>query len=55
MHTLFVYMFSLNQSFAFNMEVLNYEILLFLIVLVTQSCLTLCNPMDCSPQGSSVH
>ena len=22
---------------------------------VTQSCLTLCNPMDYSPQGSSVH
>ena len=24
-------------------------------VLVTQSCLTLCNPMDCGPPGSSVH
>ena len=24
-------------------------------VLVTQSCLTLCNTMDCSPPGSSVH
>ena len=24
-------------------------------VLVTQSCLDLCNPMDCSPPGSSVH
>ena len=24
-------------------------------VLVTQSYLTLCNPMDCSPPGSSVH
>ena len=24
-------------------------------VSVTQSCLTLCNPMDCSPPGSSVH
>ena len=23
--------------------------------LVAQSCLTLCNPMDCSPPGSSVH
>ena len=22
---------------------------------VAQSCLTLCNPMDCSPSGSSVH
>ena len=24
-------------------------------MLVTQSCLTLCKPMDCSPPGSSVH
>ena len=24
-------------------------------MLVTQSCLTLCNPMDCSPPGSAVH
>ena len=24
-------------------------------VLVTQLCLTLCDPMECSPQGSSVH
>ena len=24
-------------------------------VLVAQSCLTLCNPMDCSLPGSSVH
>ena len=24
-------------------------------LLVTQSCLTLCNPMDCSSPGSSVH
>ena len=25
------------------------------IVLVTQSCPTLCNPMDSNPLGSSVH
>ena len=25
------------------------------LCLVTKSCLTLCNPMDCSPPGSSVH
>ena len=25
------------------------------VCLVAQSCLTLCNPMDCSPRGSSVH
>ena len=24
-------------------------------VLVAQSCLTLCNPVDCNPPGSSVH
>ena len=24
-------------------------------VLVAQSCLTLCDPMDCSPPGSSIH
>ena len=24
-------------------------------VLVAQLCLTVCNPMDCSPPGSSVH
>ena len=23
--------------------------------IVSQSCLTLCDPMDCSPPGSSVH
>ena len=25
------------------------------LCLVAQSCLTLCNPMDCSPPGSSLH
>ena len=25
------------------------------VCLVAQTCLTLCNPMDCSPPGSSVH
>ena len=27
----------------------------YVCVLVAQSCLTLCDPMDCSPPGSSVH
>ena len=27
----------------------------WLAVLVVQSCLSLCDPMDCSPPGSSVH
>ena len=26
-----------------------------MLCLVTQSCLTLCDSMDCSPPGSSVH
>ena len=29
--------------------------LLYSNALVTQSCLTLCDPMDCSPSGSYVH
>ena len=29
--------------------------LLLLLLLVTQSCLTHCDPMDCSLPGSSVH
>ena len=29
--------------------------MVWLRCLVTQSCLILCNPMDCSPPGSSVH
>ena len=32
-----------------------YEAMPLLLCLVAQSCLTLCNPMDCSPPGSSVH
>ena len=26
-----------------------------MLCLVTQSCLTLCDPMNCSPPGSSLH
>ena len=29
--------------------------LTFYCCLIAQSCLTLCDPMDCSPPGSSVH
>ena len=32
-----------------------YKIFTIMQVLVTQSCPTLCDPMDCSPPGSSVH
>ena len=33
----------------------NWRICCAALGLVAQSCLTLCNPMDCSPPGSSVH
>ena len=32
-----------------------HRLVVAVYVLVTQSCPTLCNPMDCSPPGSSVH
>ena len=32
-----------------------YKMLETKLVLVTQSCLALCNPIDCGPLGSSVH
>ena len=32
-----------------------YIYIYMFMCLVTQLCLTLCNPMDCSPPGSSVH
>ena len=35
--------------------VLNQHVLSTLTLWVTQSCLTLCSPVDCSPPGSSVH
>ena len=33
----------------------NYIVFVCVCVLVAQLCLTLCNPMGCSPPGSSVH
>ena len=33
----------------------SFTMLMYVTVKVTQSCLTLCDPMDCSPPGSSVH
>ena len=52
---------SLCLSLFLCLFMLCLSITLFLSLLpsvlcsVTQSCLTLCNPMDCSPPGSSVH
>ena len=34
---------------------LSIHLLGTVLCLVSQSCLTLCHPMDCSPPGSSVH
>ena len=31
------------------------QMIFYIIILVSQLCPTLCNPMDCSPPGSSVH
>ena len=42
-----MYFFLQNDSSFLSMDVY--------CVLVTQSCLTLCDPTDCSPLGSSVH
>ena len=32
-----------------------YNITVTIIPKVAQSCLTLCDPVDCSPPGSSIH
>ena len=58
-----------DQHFTFSLPVGHlgspkYVILVFknicntsayIVCLVTQSCPTLCNPIDCSPPGSSIH
>ena len=36
-------------------EALHFNVEVVCAGLVSKSCLTLCNPMDCSPPGSSVH
>ena len=42
------------QTILLIKKLKNWEVLK-VKVLATQSCLTLCDLMDCSPQGSSVH
>ena len=37
------------------MQCMNYNVCCWCCCLVTQLCLTLCDPVDCSPPGSSVH
>ena len=38
---------------SFNLKIYMYK--MCVCVKLLQSCLTLCDPMDCSPPGSSVH
>ena len=38
-----------------TLSLASFYFFLCVCVLVTQSCRTLCEPMDCSPPGSSVH
>ena len=49
---------SIEQYWEKSIELFLYHPFLVLVsvyVLVAQSCLTLCDPMDCGPPGSSVH
>ena len=48
----FVIILKFHNQKRFVCTVFNITLVL---VLVTQSCPTLCDPMDCSPPGSSVH
>ena len=41
--------------FFFNWSIVDLCVCVCVCVLVAQSCLTLCDRMDCSPPGSSVH
>ena len=42
-------------SYPARFSSFTYKHIMKVKVLVTQLCLTLCNPSDCSPPGSSVH
>ena len=46
---------SLSHLALVSLDILSFPYLLRSEVLVTQSCPTLCNSMNCSPPGSSVH
>ena len=43
------------EKYLFYKNLSKHVLLLNVKGLVTQSCLTLCDPVDCSPPGSSVH
>ena len=44
-----------NDTETLSWQKSRYWGILPVLVLVTHSCLTLCDPVDCSPPGSSVH
>ena len=50
-----LYSFSYSFALWFIARYWIYFPVLYSACLVAQSCLTLCDPMDCSPPGSSVH
>ena len=43
------------SSLGWDMKDRRYNRSVYMCVLVAQSCPTLCNPIDCSPPGPSVH
>ena len=49
-----MYVYTWLSPFPVHVE-LPQHFWLAMLFLVAQPCLTLCNPMDCSPLGSSVH
>ena len=56
----FLFLLPLNTNFPtcakrYEMQLSNYYVCVCVCVLVTQSYLTFCNSMDCSPPDSSVH
>ena len=48
-------MTSINYAVNYFYKYKNFLLLVLLMCVCAQLCLTLCNPMDCSPPGSSVH
>ena len=60
---LYIFISQLRHPLTKHTKTYQKKILIFNIpqvrhcvsVLVPQSCLTLCNPMDCSSPGSSIH
>ena len=47
--------FTIGNTLYIYIFIILYIYIYICFELVTQSCLTLCDPVDCSPPGSSVH